>query len=413
MRAASFLRLVWQLYGPGKVDAAWIERQGLLAIKLGQMHALRADFLPPEKCLALARLFSANQPLPPDAIDRLLGQALPQGRAAFQSFDAAPLASASVGQVHRACLKDGQQVVVKLVKARGRRAFEADVASLKRLFRLSLALYPPLKRLGDPLGILEDVEAYTLSELDLRHEAQGQDRLAAVAAGHPAPLARLAFPRIHRALLGEGILGSDFVDGPSFDALLQQGSLSYGDLLELFRAHTYFVFGHGFFHGDLHPGNVLLSGGKLWWVDTGFVAEVDDAIRIGLFEFFDCLVRYDYAGCAGQLNAMSLERLQGPRFGAFCAALVKVYDGFEGQTVAQASLSRKMMETIRLGVLSGLRFPRSIFPVIRAFMYMDGMVLRCRPQARLMEDLRPFMKEGRGFLKPARPAESRPSQASS
>jgi ubiquinone biosynthesis protein len=401
VNALSFTRLVWQLYGPGRVDPLWIQRQGLLAVKLGQMHALRADFLPAEKCLALSTLFRANEALPPAAVRGLLEQALPGAAARFARFDEAPLASASVGQVHAAALMDGREVVVKLVKAAGREAFEADVAGVRRLFRLALALYPPLRRLGDPLGILEDVAAYTLAELDLRHEAAGQARLRAVAAqGHPA-LARLRFPAIEASCTGPGILVSERVPGPSFDELLAQGALPYEALLEHFRAHSYFVFGQGFFHGDLHPGNVLLSGSDLWWIDTGFIGEVDDRTRLGLFEFFDHLVTYDFGGCAQALNAMSSAPLEGAAFEAFRAALLKVYEGFEDRTVAEVSLSRKMMETIRLAVLSGMRFPRSIFPIIRAFMYMDGMVLRCRPQARLMQDLRPFLKEGRGFLKPA------------
>ena len=73
--------------------------------------------------------------------------------------------------MHRAQLKDGRTDVVKAVKKDVREQFTADVASLKRLFRLCNLLYPKLRQVGDPVGILSDIEEYTLSELDLRHEA--------------------------------------------------------------------------------------------------------------------------------------------------------------------------------------------------------------------------------------------------
>ena len=154
-------------------DLDWIQSLGLLAVKLGQVHALRIDFLDREKCEHLARLYRRNAILAPQDFRALL-RAAAGGEGFldhFEHIEPTPLASASVGQVHRAQLKDGRTVVVKAVKKDVREQFTADVASLKRLFRLCNLLYPKLRQVGDPVGILSDIEEYTLSELDLRHEA--------------------------------------------------------------------------------------------------------------------------------------------------------------------------------------------------------------------------------------------------
>ncbi len=86
-------------------------------------------------------------------------------------------------------------------------------------------------------------------------------------------------------------------------------------------------------------------------------------------------------------------QLAGPAFDAFKGHLLELYADFTGTTVAQVSLTRKMMQTIKLGVHSGMTFEKGIFAIIRSLMYLDGMVLRCKPDAVLLRDMRRFTSE--------------------
>ena len=140
-----------------------------------------------------------------------------------------------------------------------------DVASLKNLFRLAGRLYPPLRRVGDPVGILDDIQEYTLSELDLRHEVAGQKELICLYEAHRSrfDLSSLAFPRLYEEYSNQDIMVAEHVSGETFDELLEAGRLPYERLIELFRIHGYYMFCLGVFHGDLHPGNVILAGDKL------------------------------------------------------------------------------------------------------------------------------------------------------
>ena len=271
-----FGRLIHALYGRSKQlpDLEWIQSLGLLAVKLCQVHALRVDFFEREKCEHLARLYRQTKRLPPQRFSELLqhfgGDDFLER---FQSIDDVALASASVGQVHRARLSDGEEVVIKIVKADVRDQFKADVASLERLLRLAIRLYPPLGRVGDPIGILEDVETYTLSELDLRNEVAGQATLRRIrdAYAESFSLERLKFPAINDLLSGENVLVSEYIPGPTIDELLERRELRYSTLIELFRLQGFYIFCVGQFHGDLHPGNVLLSGEDFYFVDTGYI----------------------------------------------------------------------------------------------------------------------------------------------
>ena len=398
MNWIQFGRLIHAIYGRGGrlPDLDWIQGLGLLAVKLGQVHALRIDFLEREKCEHLARLYRRNAALPAADFHGLLRTgAVPGFTGHFEQIEDAPLASASVGQVHRARLKGGREVVVKAIKRDVRERFRADVASLRRLFRLAALVYPKLRRVGDPVGILGDIEEYTLSELDLRHEVAGQAELRAIHARHrdAFDLSRLCFAGVHEALCNEHVMVTDFVAGRTFDELLEAGELGYDSLLELFHIHGFCMFCVGTFHGDMHPGNVLLAGDRLCFIDTGYIGHVGPKIRRGLFDFFAALSAGDYPRCAAALNRMSEHELAGAAFDGFRGRFIDLYADFAGATVAQVSLTRKMMETIRLGVHSGMTFEKGIFAIIRSLMYLDGMVLRCNPDAVLLRDMGRYIGE--------------------
>jgi ubiquinone biosynthesis protein len=404
MNWIQFGRLIHSIYGRSGTlpDLDWIQSLGLLAVKLGQVHALRIDFLEREKCEHLARLYRRNTALPAeDFLSLLRASAAPGFIDHFADIEPAALASASVGQVHRARLKTGEDVVIKAIKRNVRAEFSADVASLKRLFRLAAFVYPKLRQVCDPVGILGDIEEYTLSELDLRHEVAGQKMLRAIYEQHrdTFDLSRLAFARVHEPLCNEHVMVSEFIPGRSFDELLEAEEMSYDTLLELFHIHGFHMFCVGTFHGDMHPGNVILAGDKLCFIDTGYIGQVGPKIRRGLFEFFAALSEYDYPDCAAALNRMSERGLAGAALDTFQGKFLELYADFKDRSVAEVSLTRKMMQTIKLGVHSGMAFEKGIFAIIRSLMYLDGMVLRCKPDAVLLRDMRRFIGEFEKLVK--------------
>lgn len=395
MNSFQSLRLVRELYfKKGLPDLDLIQSYGLLAVKIGQIHALRLDFLSAEKCQHLAQLYRRNSPVPAEDIEELLrAHGGERYKDNFASIDAELLAVASVGQVYRATLRDGRPVVIKVIKKDFKARFEQDVRKLRRFFKLALLFNPKLKSVGNPLGILEDIERYTLAELDLRNEARGQAVLRGLYEEYADrfDLSALAFNDIHDKLSGENVLVSDYIAAPTLDELLTAGRFPYKAMLTFFYLQGFYLFVAGRFHGDIHPGNIMYDGTRFYFVDCAFIGEVGDRIRRGLFFFFEALSRYDYETCARQLNAMAEEGIGGAEYDRFLVAFKDLYKDYAGKTVSQASLTKQMMLTIKLGVNSGLRFEKGIFAIIRCLMYLDGMVLESNPQAILMEDMRAFV----------------------
>lgn len=397
MNWLGFIDLMRQIYGPGLPDLDAIQRKGLLAVKIGQTFALRADFLDEVKCRHLAQLYRRTVSLPAEDVELLLRNLPPGWRENFSEIDPLPLASASVGQVHRARLKDGRQVVVKLIKGDFAQRFARDVRSLRQLVNLAIFFYPKLQKVADPAGILEHIEEYTLAELDLRNEVAHGDILRQVRDQNRRrfDLSAMAFPQVFRELSGEKHLVTEFIPGKTLDELLDEGQLPYQELLKLFSIHGFFIFGPGVFHGDIHPGNIILRDGKLYFVDTGALSRVGDKIRQGLFRFFEALGEYDFPSCAQRINDMAERGLDGIFFSRFKDKFLELYRDFPQTTVSQVSLTKKMMDTIKLAVHSGMVFERGMYPVIKSLMYLDGMVLRCNPNAVLVRDMRPALAEFR------------------
>jgi len=390
-----FVSLMRTIYGRGLPDIERIQRKGLLAIKIAQHYALRIDFLDECVCRHLARLYRHNLTLPAEHIDELLARSVAPGwHESVRDVERVALASASVGQVHRARLADGSPVVVKVIKRDFKSAFLADIASLRRLLKMALWVYPKLRKVFDPMGILDHIEEYTMNELDLRNEIEGQRILRGIRAENAGryDLERLRFHRLYGELSGENVLVSEFVAGETFDELLERGALPYERLLQLFDLHGFFLFGAGVFHGDIHPGNVVLEpDGRICLVDTSAISSIGTRVKNGLFRFFVALSAYDYDACARHLNEMALKPVEGDGYTRFRGRFFELYGDFAGKSVSQVSLTKKMMDTIKLGVHSGMEFERGMFAIIKSLMYLDGMVLRCKPNAVLMEDMRPFI----------------------
>lgn len=404
MTTLQFLVLLKDIYGKKLPDLDKIEKKGLLAVKIAQHFALRIDFLDENVCTHLSQLYRNNSTvIPEEEFVLLLDEYTHKNwKFEFSEISEKPFASASIGQVHRAKLLNGEDVVIKLLKKNFDKQFQKDVQTIKNFFKLSIKIYPKLSKVFDPIGVLENIEDYTSNELNLLNEIDGQNILQKIYEKNKEnyDLRKLKFHKIYREFSNEKILVSQSIHGKSFDELLKQGNLKYDTLLNFFHLHGFYIFGPGIFHGDIHPGNIILDEDEnIYFVDTSAISTVGKKIKNGLFNFFKYLSWYDFENCAFYLNKMAEKEISGAEFESFKKKFIKLYEGFENATVSEVSLTRKMMETIKLGVHSGMVFEKGMFGIIKSLMYLDGMVLRCKPDAVLLKDMRIFINEFEKLIK--------------
>lgn len=274
------------------------------------------------------------------------------------------------------------------------------MGKIRKFFTIILHFNPKLKSVGNPLWILDDIEEYTLTELDLTNEIQGQKILQDIYNSYKDifDLSALWFFQIYREYSNEDILVSDFVEWKTLDELLSEGKFDYDEMLQFFYIQGFYIFIAGQFHGDIHPGNIIYNDGKFYFIDSAYIGKVGDKIRVGLFHFFDALSNNDYKQCAYSLNSMSENEIQGNEYDIFEQKFIALYKDYAGKTVSEISLTKQMMLTIKLWVNSGMQFEKGIFSIIRSLMYLDGMVLKCNPNAVLMEDMKQFTEKYRKYI---------------
>ncbi len=395
MKSFKFIHLFWLLFNNNpKPDLTKIEKKGLLAVKIGQMYALRSDFLGIEKCNHLSSLYEATGIIPTQNFEKLFETyASDILKADLDSYDPKPVASASIGQVHKGKLKSGEVVAIKIIKDDFKEKFLADVASVRRILRLIVFVYPKLKRVADPLGTLETIERLTVTELDLENEIKGIQKLQKIRDENNTKfpyLSDLRFPRIYPKYTNHKVFVSEFMAGQSFRALLDEGALSYEQLLRLFRIHGFYLFLKGEFHGDLHPGNVFLEGEAIVFLDNSNIELVPPRFGQGIVKLLFHLSAAEWKDGAATLREISKVEISDKKYKKYEEKFLALYEDFDQKKVSEVSLTNKMMETVKLAINSGMEFESGMFSVIKTLMYLDGMVIKCNPNAVLLKDVSRF-----------------------
>ena len=405
MRLVTFVRFMRQILREGPADLDWIQRQGLLAVKLTQIFALRPDLLSIEKCRQLQKMYRDAATIPlADFQEIIEKKANPSFHEAIDTIEEEPMAAASVGQVHRAKLKTGEEVVVKVIKSDHEKRFKKDVSRLMRWMKLVLVLSPKLRRVGNPLALIRHVEDYTTRELDLRNEIHGGSELKRIKDELQAkfPLPRLRLPKYYTDISNEHVLVSELIVGKTLEEHISDQDIPWDYLIELFRIQGAYMFGVGTFHGDLHPGNCIIDAdGNFVFIDNGAICEAPRSTSLPLFRFFDHLSDERLEDAFEALIALAGDRPPDPKVSIFKKEMSKIYDGFGEKSVGEQSLTELMMKTVRAAVEhAGADFGEEAFPIIRSLMYMDGLVIRTHPRVKLIEEMGPSLtefKEGLGI----------------
>jgi len=398
MRMVTFFRFMRQIMRKKPVDLDWIQRQGLMAVKLAQIFALRPDILSEEKCKQLQQLYQHAVAIPPENWESTLRSKVISGFFDnFESIEESPLAAASIGQVHRAVLKNGDQVVVKFVKQANAEKFRKEVNRMRTWLRLFLFFSPRLRKVGNPMALLNHVADYTTRELDLRNEILGAKELIKIQKDiydhFPTPLLR--FPKYYPELSNENVLVSEYIDGTSLEEGIENKSLEWETLLQLFRIHGAYLFGLGTFHGDLHPGNCIIDNeGRFVFIDNGAICHAPSFVSRSLFNFFEHLSRQEKHLAFMALLDMTNKKPTGKKLKKYLRRMNEIYSDFEKTPVGEQSLTRIMMQTVKAAVkLANAEFGEEAFPIIRALMYLDGLVIRTHPDVLLIKSMGPYLKE--------------------
>jgi predicted unusual protein kinase regulating ubiquinone biosynthesis (AarF/ABC1/UbiB family) len=272
-----------------RIYAAATRLNGMM-IKISQFISSRADVAPPEYVSVLGRLQDRVPPRPFSQIASQIEAELgAKPSEVFAEFGTAPIASASLAQVHRAKTLDGNTVAVKVQYPGIDRIVAADLANLSFLVRLLARL----ERDFDYTTLIDEVRRYTPLELDFLHEGRASERVAK----DPAHRSDIKIPTVHWDLSSSRVLTLVFIDGVKISdtETMHSRSINPRRVAQIVtEAYCEQILVHGFFHADPHPGNLLvLPGPVVVFVDFGLVKELPDRFRTDYARLTVAILRGD------------------------------------------------------------------------------------------------------------------------
>jgi len=354
-----------------------LERMGPTYIKFGQLLSTRVDLLPPVYTEALTRLQDDVEPFPFAEVEQLvvgeLGVSLSHG---FASFDERPLAAASLAQVHRAELRSGRQVVVKVQRPGVRETVRQDMAALGELAEFADAHTDVGRRFG-LTELLDQFRRSLAGELDYQREAANLLRVRELLTEHP----RLIVPAPVADYSTSSVLTMDYIAGRKLTDIGPLGRLDIDGaalVTDLFRAYLQMILSDGFFHADPHPGNLLLTPDqRIGLIDLGMVGTVTPQRQDQIVKLLLAISDGDGQGAASVLARMGrpLQGYDEQAFSTAAAALVTDAVG-AGSTVQAGTV---MVELSRLSGASGLRPPSEMALIGRALLSLDQITTHLDP----------------------------------
>ena len=359
-------------------------------VKFGQLLSTRSDILPEGVLFELQKLQDTAKPMPAGAaqliIERELGA--PVGEV-FERFDPAPLGSASIGQVHRAVLRDGEVVAIKVQRPEAPGRVESDL-DLMREFANFLD-----RRFGDRVfvdvrGLVAEFETVIRRELDYTAEAENARRFAANFAGTP-----VVIPRVHLDLSTSKVLTLEHIEGTRFrDIRPLLLTPSERRRVAAMGADAIFkmAFEEGFFHGDPHPGNLILTPeGDLALLDFGMVGYMSRGDIEALSRLFIAVVQRDASAALRGLESLGVRFLPEVR-GDLERDLREFLNKYSGLSVGEVTLGQALSELISLARRYRLRVP-PVFPLLtKALVTSEGVARSIDPTLNVYEVARPYAR---------------------
>lgn len=369
-----------------------LQELGPTFVKLGQILSTRPDVVPAEYIAELRKLQDDVSTVPFESMREVIEEAMERPvQEVFADFEEKPVAAASVAQVYRARLFDGQEVAVKVLRPGVRELVHADVGVMQLLARRLESNFAEARALNLE-AMVHEFERAMKRELDLRNEARNLSRFQRMFDGR----LDVRVPKVFGEWSNRDMLVMEFVKGEKLtDAAEKLDDEQRDELVRTcFDVLFTMILREGLFHGDLHPGNVMLaSDGSIVVYDLGLVGRLTPLMRERVVDLLIALSQNDAQAVSEAFYEMAIRT--GPvDLRAFALEVAELLDGsFSERTLSELDLGRIMGQIGELGVRFGMRVPAEYAMMIKAVLTLEGVGKALAPDVDPMDVARPYVAE--------------------
>ncbi len=365
------------------------EELGPSFIKIGQILSTRQDLLPESYIKELQLLQDEAPTISFDIIKEIIltefGQSPDQ---LFASLDPVPIASASVAQVHRAELLNGDQVIVKVQRPNIEQQLMQDIHLFSRL--MSMAPEGMTDMISNVDAAFDEIEKSTQRELNFRTEARSIMRFKANFFDSDL----VDTPRPYMNLTTQRVLVEEFVDGIPIskkEKLLAEGYILEDIAAKLVASFLSQVFDYGFYHSDPHPGNIIVKDKKLVFIDFGMTGEISESMRQVLVEMIRSTLTEDTTKLMNLiLQVASTKEKVDDVF--FYDDLNYYFNKYSTKSLKNLDFNQAFNELMTVIQKHKLALPHELVTLARAIIILEGLVAELSPDLDLMSILKDFYK---------------------
>lgn len=370
------------------------EELGPTFVKIGQVLSTRPDLLPDAYIKELSRL---QDDVPPESYEDINNVFKASFNCdieeSFLYFNKIPDACASVAQVHTAVLKDGREVIVKIQRPMIREKMEIDLDILLKLAKISKGHIGDT--IIDPIGAIDELIESTKKELNFKTEAENilkfkKNNFEVAFVDCPYLIQKLCSDKV---ITMEKIKGFKITDTDS----LNKGGYEGSDVAKKL-ALSYFkqVFTDGFFHGDPHPGNILIREGKICFIDFGIMGDIQGAIKMALNEAIEAITLRDINKVISVLLSIGIKRGYVNRNKLY-DDIDYLFDCYLNTSLQNIKISTMLQEIFEAANRNNISLPRDLTLLIRGMVIIEGVVSKIDPKIRILDIAVPFVKANSKF----------------
>ncbi|MDJ0677990.1 MAG: AarF/ABC1/UbiB kinase family protein [Calothrix sp. MO_167.B42] len=374
---------------------------GPVYVKLGQLLSTRPDLLPGEYVDTLTDLQANVPPVPWPEIQNLIEQEIKQPIAeVFTDINSEAIAAGSIGQVHRATLKNGQQVALKVQRPGIDLTVAQDISLIKSL--AELASLTDLGKDYDIVAIAEEFTTALQAELDFTTEGKYTEQLSRnLSSSEWFDAQQLIIPQIYWDFTTSKLLVIDWLEGVP----LLSSKLSNAESMEetkkqrreittlLFRAFFQQIYIDGFFHADPHPGNIFyLDDGRVALLDCGMVGRLDPRTQQILTEMLLAIVDLDARRCS-QLTLELAESGQPLSLDQLTNDYDKMLRKYYNLSLSQINFSEVFYEILQIAKNNKIRLPSNMGLYAKTLANMEGVARGFYPEINLLDQIKPLMTD--------------------
>lgn len=377
---------------PGQRLAAALTALGPTFIKLGQALSTRPDLLGQAVTDDLTNLQDRLPPFAFRETRKVIAADFDGGAdSLYASIDPTPVAAASIAQVHFGVTTEGDEVAIKVLRPGVREAFAKDLDLFYWLAEIAEYIQPKLRRLR-PVETVQTFEATVRIEMDLRFEAAAAEELRDNFAGEP----RFRVPAVDWQRTSEHVLTLERVSGARIDKPDRIKALGL-DPVEIVRtsAEVFFrmVFHHGFFHADMHPGNLFVADdGTIIAMDFGIMGRIDPATRRHLGEMLLGFLTRDYKRVA-EVHIEAGYVPHGKDVGAFAQACRSIAEPILGRPLNEISLARLLGQLFQITETFEMQTQPQLLLLQKSMLLAEGVGRNLAPDVNMWELAQPLIEQ--------------------